>query len=416
MTTSSMPVYEYSAYTSRGKKKSGIIDADSLMSAGLKLQKMSCYPLTLKELQSETFHGSGQLGSFFSRYASFHRISAEELSILTRQLSTLMSAGFPLVSAVSTLASQSRTTAIKKVLSTVKDSIEQGKSFAESLSMYPSVFSSIFINMVAAGESSGTLEIVLERLADITEKSQATRKKIQVALAYPMVMALVGTLILFFLLTHVVPGIVGIYTDMQQTLPRPTLFLISLSTISRKFWWIMLLAVFGAAGGVYTLTLTEKGRLWIDRLVLGLPGIGDLIRKMAIARFSRVLGSLLQNGVPMLTALGIARTITGNAVLEKAVIAASERVEQGSDLGQALEEHRVFPELAIQMIRVGEKSGELETLLDKTAQLYDREVESTVATVTSLLEPAIILVMAVIVGFIVLSVCLPILEMNQLVR
>ena len=411
-----MPVFEYKAYTAKGKKRSGIIDADSPAAAGQKLKKQGFYPLNLRELRSETQRGTGGLARYARRFSRFQRISPAETATLTRQLSTLMSAGFPLASAVATLAEQSRTTVAKKILSTVKDAIEQGKSFADALAMYPSVFSPVFINMVKAGESSGTLEIVLERLADVTETTQENRKKIQVAMAYPTVMAGVGVLILFFLLTRVVPGIVGIYSDMEQTLPAPTRFLIALSDIFREYWWLMLGALFLAAGCMYAVRQTRKGSYWTDRIVLGLPVLGELVRKTAVARFSRILGSLLQNGVPMLTALNIAKSITGNMVLEQAVTKAAVLVEQGSDLAPALERHRAFPDLVIQMIRVGEKSGELETLLDKTAQLYDREVSTAVATATSLLEPAIILVMAVVVGFIVLSVCLPILEMNQLVR
>jgi len=430
-----MTVFEYSALTHKGKKRTGIIDADSIMSAGSKLRQQNIFPVSINEINSEisTNHskevhsGSGafsrgmfdlaRVTSTFSKGAfAFSGISRSEVSIITRQLATLISAGFPLVAAVSTLVTQTESKAFQRVLSKIKESIEEGKSFSQSLSQYPSVFSPVYINMVHAGESSGTLELVLERIADITEKQEETRKKIQTSLAYPIMMSITGIAVLIFLITYIVPGIIKIFSDMNQQLPAPTRLLISLSAFFQSFWWIVLLIPMVISISIYGIRKSSKGLKITDTMILAIPKAGKLIKKNAVARFARILGSLLANGVPMLTALDIARNTTGNSIIQNKITMAAEIVKQGGDLGNALDGSREFPPLAVQMIKVGEKSGKLEQMLEKTAQLFEKETESSLIAMTALLEPLIILLMGAVVGFIVLSICLPIFEMNQLAR
>lgn len=411
-----MPVFEYKALDRRGRKKTGIIDGESLVFARTKLREKGVYPTTMVEVGSEGGGGGRGSDSSLAERFFFGRISNGELAMVTRQLATLLSAGFPLISAVSSLVVQTRSKPLKKVLSKIKGSIEEGKSFAESLAMYPSLFSSIYVNMIRAGESSGTLELVLERLADITEKREETKKKIQSALAYPLLMALVGALVLLFLLAYIVPGIISIFSDMNQTLPGPTLFLIAISSFLKRFWWAVLLVPTACAVALYFTAKNERGAYLIDKSLFLTPKLGDLLKKISAARFSRILSSLLANGVPMMTALGISRATAGNRVISAIISRVSKQVEQGGELGVSLGAESVFPTLAVEMIKIGEKSGQLERMLEKTADLYEREVEGSVATMTALLEPLIILVMGAVVGFIVLSVCLPIFEMNQLVK
>ncbi|MDY0219532.1 MAG: type II secretion system inner membrane protein GspF [Desulfobacterium sp.] len=411
-----MPVFEYKALDRRGRKKTGIIDGESLVFARTKLREKGIYPTTMVEVGSEgSGGGNGSDSSLAGRFL-FGRISNGELAMVTRQLATLLSAGFPLISAVSSLVVQTRSKPLKKVLSKIKGSIEEGKSFAESLAMYPSLFSAIYVNMIRAGESSGTLELVLERLADITEKREETKKKIQSALAYPLLMALVGSLVLLFLLAYIVPGIISIFSDMNQTLPGPTLFLIAISSFLKRFWWVVILVPVVCGVALYVMAKNERGAYLIDKFLFLTPKLGDLLKKISAARFSRILSSLLANGVPMMTALSISRATAGNRVISAIISRVSRQVEQGGELGVSLGAERVFPTLAVEMIKIGEKSGQLERMLEKTADLYEREVEGSVTTMTALLEPLIILVMGVVVGFIVLSVCLPIFEMNQLVK
>ena len=411
-----MPVFEYKALDRRGRKKTGIIDGESLVSARSKLREKGIYPTTMAEVGSEG-QGSGTAsGDSFAGRLFFSPITKAELAMVTRQLATLLSAGFPLISAVSSLVTQTRSKSLKKVLSKIKGSIEEGKSFAEALALYPSLFSAIYVNMIRAGESSGTLEIVLERLADITEKREETKKKIQAALAYPVLMAIVGALVLLFLLAYIVPGIIAIFSDMNQTLPGSTLFLISVSSFLKRFWWAVLLVPFFCGVALVCMARNEGGAYMIDKALFLTPKLGDLLKKLSAARFSRILASLLANGVPMMTALGISRTTAGNRVIAAIIARASRAVEQGEELGVSLGAESVFPSLAVEMIKIGEKSGQLERMLEKTADLYEREVEGSVTAMTALLEPLIILVMGAVVGFIVLSVCLPIFEMNQLVK
>ncbi len=408
-----MSVFEYKALNAKGKKRSGIIDADSESAARQKLRQQTLFPVSLSRIDEDrsTKEKGGkklELPGFFSR------IKSAEIAMVTRLLSTLLSAGFPLVKAVAVVGDQTRSGALHRVLSRVKDSIEQGSSFAEALALHPGVFSSVYINMVAAGESSGTLEIVLERLADFAEKREETQKKIGASLAYPIIMAMIGFLVLIILMTYIVPGIVGIFADMNQTLPMPTRILISVSEFFTSFWWAVLLFPVLVAGGVFGVRKTKKGLLATDRMLVSLPIAGNLVRKLAAARFSRTLGSLLENGVPMLTALKITQNVAGNQVISNLIRDAADRVEKGGELGKALSGTKYFPSLAVQMIQVGEKSGEMEKMLEKSADLYEKDVHSAVTAATALIEPLIILVMGVVVGLIIMAVCLPIVEINQL--
>ncbi len=407
-----MPVYEYTALDIKGKNTSGIIDAESAAIARQKLRASKNFPVSIKEIDDVSAKKEST-SLQFSRH--FSRVKPAEISLMTRQLATLINAGFPLVTAISTMIPQCKSQVFKKTLSQIKDSIEEGKSFAEALALYPETFSSIYINMVRAGESSGTLEIVLERLADITEKQQMLTNRIKTAMAYPIIMAVIGSLVLFFLLAFVVPNITSIFSDMDQVLPTPTIILIAISDILKNYWWALLLIIAAMILAFRTMRKTQKGRYAIDKAALSFPLIGQLNIKLAIARFARTLGSLLENGVSMLTALEIVKNIVGNAIISDTVSEASSEVEKGHGLGNALGSSKVFPHLCIQMVQVGEQSGELETMLGKVADVYENEVDMTVSSLTSMMEPLIIVAMAVVVGFIVLSIMLPILKIPTLI-
>jgi len=408
-----MPVYEYTALDEKGKSTSGIIDAEGMRAARQRLRASGVFPVSIQE--SRETAAKKQTRSFaLSRH--FGRIKPAEVAMMTRQLSTLIGAGFPLVSALDALLPQTKSRGLQRVLARVKDLIVEGNGFAQALAQFPGTFTPIYVSMVRAGESSGTLEIVLERLADITEKQLALMNRIKTALAYPVFMLMVGTLVLFVLLTYIVPTISGIFADMDQVLPTPTRALIFLSTLFKSYWWLLLLVFTALVTSFVQFKKTDRGRYWLDNSTLKLPMFGSLARKMAVARFSRTLGSLLENGVSMLISLEIVKNIAGNQLISDAVAEAAEGVGKGEGLGAALDQGRVFPPLAIQMIQVGEQSGELEKMLYKIADVFENEVETAIMRLTSYLEPVMILVMGGIVGFIVLSICLPIFEMNQLIR
>jgi general secretion pathway protein F len=408
-------VFEYRALNAKGRKIMGLVDADSLPAAQARLREQKLYPMFLTQIRSEETENSGITSVARSTASIFSRVRSSEIAVVTRLLATLLSAGFPLDRAVATVAEQTRSQALQKVLSRVKDALEEGRSFADALRLFPRVFSPLYVNMVAAGESSGTLEVVLERLADFAEHKEETKKKIQAALAYPVIMAGVGFLVLVILMTYIVPGIIEIFSDMNQVLPLPTLILIQISDFFTRFWWGVFLLPVLAMGAIFLIRKTVTGVRFTDRILIWMPVAGPLICKLITARFVRTLGSLLENGVTLMTALPVAKKIAGNQVIADVIQAATDRVEQGGELGTALASSREFPALAARMIQVGEKSGDLEKMLTKTADLYDREVQTAVAAATALLEPVIILVMGVVVGLIILAVCLPIVEMNQLI-
>ena len=407
-----MPIYEYKAFTVKGKSVTDIIDADSAASARQKLRAAKIYPVSIKEVY-DTVSKKSRLSGVFHSFSS--KVTSAELAMLTRQLATLLSAGFPLVSALHTLIPQTRSSYLKQVLSQVKDSIEGGSTFAGGLSQYPDIFSDIYINMVKSGESSGTLEIVLNRLAEISERQQALNHKIKSAMAYPILMFFVGTAILVFLLTYIVPTITSMFADMDQVLPLPTILLIGVSEYLKDYWWAFLIAIAAGVFGMKKFIATERGRYLYDRFVLSVPIVGPLRQKLAVGRFARTLGSLLENGVSLMAALDIVKNIVGNRLIADAIDSAAQAVEKGGSLSKALDESGLFPHITIQMIQVGENSGELESMLGKIADIYENEVETTVSGMTAMLEPLIILFMAVIVGFIVLAIALPIFEMNMLV-
>ena len=407
-----MPVFEYKALDVKGKTTSGIIDSDSAVAARQKLRSGGIFPVSVMKVDdTPTKKESGT----YTLWRPHRRIRAYEVSIMTRQLSTLVGVGFPLVSAIDALIPNTKSQVLKKYLARIKDSIVEGNSFASALSLYPETFPPLYINMVRAGETSGTLEIVLERLAEITEKQQALKNKIQSALVYPILMLFIGSGVLFFLLVYIVPSITSIFADMNQVLPAPTRLLIAISNIFKSYWWGMLIIISAAVLAIHRAKKTEKGRYLVDKSLLFMPGLSLLTKKLAIARFSRTLGSLLENGVSMLPALEIAKNTADNVLISENVEEAAEEVGKGQPLATALAAKNIFPNLSIQMIQVGEQSGKLEEMLNKVADVFENEVETTVMRMTTMLEPLMILVMGVIVGFIVLSICLPIFEMNQLV-
>ena len=410
-----MPIYEYTALNLKGKTVSNIIDADSTVAARQKLRSANIYPIAIKEVYDREVKKERRLSELLPKPLSA-RVKPAELAMMTRQLATLLGAGFPLVSAIYTLIPQASSTTFKRILSQIKDAIEEGSSFAEALALYPDTFSPIYINMVKSGESSGTLELVLERLADISERQQALSNRIRSALAYPILMLIIGVIVLFVLLTYIVPSITAIFTDMGQTLPTPTRFLIATSEFMKTGWWIILLGLIVLVAGFRQIKKTDAGKYRLDQLVLKLPVIGNLVRKLAVGRFARTLGTLLDNGVSLLTALKIVQNVVGNRLVADTIEFAASEVEKGNSLARPLAASNIFPHISIQMVQVGEQSGDLETMLSKVADIYESEVENAILSLTTLLEPAIILVMGVIVGFIVLSICLPIFEMNQLIR
>jgi general secretion pathway protein F len=287
---------------------------------------------------------------------------------------------------------------------------------AEALQAHPRVFSDIYVNMVRAGEESGTLDTVLARLAEYSESQARLLRTVQAALTYPILMILVASAILIFLLAYVVPQVTRIFSDTGQTLPLATRILLGISSFVAKSWWMVLLVSAAGFLGGARLLRTPKGRAWYDRMLLRVPWVGRLLQRLSIARFARTLSTLLASGVPILTALGIVAHLVSNSLLRQALEEARASVQEGESLAAPLRRSGLFPALLIQLISVGERSGELEGMLSRAAEACDEEVTTALSRLTSLLEPLTILVMGGVVLFIVLAILLPIFELNQLVR
>ena len=409
-----MPVYEYTALDVKGKKIKGIIDAGNLYAARQRLRDSQVYPIEFRETtagEKEENLAGVSVTNFFTK------VKPLDISSMTRQLSTLLAAGLPLVQSLNVLGTQTSQQHLKKVLAQVKDEVNEGASLSQSLSHFSRIFPPFYVNMVRAGEASGTLNLVLERLAEFSERQQALRQKVKAAMMYPAIILVVGLLMMFYLVTNVVPEITKVYEEMHQALPFVTVVLIAASGFFKTFWWaIFLMAVMGAVCARYAIAKTEKGRFLWDSTMIRMPLIGQLTRKLAVARFSRTLGTLLQSGVPLLTALGIVRNVINNSLIGNAIQEAAQEVEEGQSLSGPLAGSGLFPPIATEMIAVGEQSGNLETMLYRISDAYEKEVETSISLVTSVMEPVMIIIMGVVVGFIVISVLLPPFEMNQLVK
>ncbi len=407
-----MPVFEYTGLNNAGKTLKGILDADSAVAARQKLRGMGIFPVEVKE---ELSRPKGRSSASMPTIRSFKRIKAGEIHAMTRQLSILLGAGVPLVKSLEALIAQITNQAFKKVMAQIKDSVNEGNSLASSLSQHPKVFSNFYINMVYSGEASGSLEVVLRNLAEFGERQQALRGRFKAALAYPIFMSLIGTGVLFFLITFIVPNITSIFTEMHHTLPLPTIILIEVSHLLKSYWWLLGLAL----AGVVVIVRHSKRRprfqyMW-DKMKLRIPVLGAILQKIYLARFGGTLGSLLQSGVPLVSALQIVGKIIDNSQIARVIDSAVDDIHAGRGLASTLSQSQWFPSMVIQMISVGEQSGELEGMLIKIAETHEREVESNIIALTSILEPVMILLMGLIVGFVVVSILLPIFEMNQMV-
>jgi general secretion pathway protein F len=411
-----MPVYAYKGLNQSGRAVSGIIDADNPKGARLKLRRGGIFPTDLNEEERQKPKATAAERDEISLARFFERITPQELALLTRQLSTLIGAGLPLVDCLSALIEQVESSRIKRTLSQIREQVTEGASFADALKAHPRIFSDLYVNMVRAGEASGSLDIVLLRLADYTESYAALRDKVRSALTYPTLMAIVGSSILFFLLSYVVPKVTKIFSENKATLPVMTTVLLAISGFMQQYWWLVVGGVLAAVISVRVSTRTPAGRLRYDRYVLGIPYFGKLLKKVALARFARTLSTLLTSGIPLLQSLDIVKNVVSNMVLSTAIEEARASIREGQSIAPPLKKSGIFPAMLIHMIAVGEKSGELEQMLSKAADAYDNEVSSAVSALTSILEPMMILIGGAVVLFIVLAILLPIFELNELVR
>ncbi|MCK4462840.1 MAG: type II secretion system F family protein [Candidatus Omnitrophica bacterium] len=405
-----MPKFIYKAKKNPAEIIEGTIVADNKTSAIQKISGMGYYLLSIDEyIKSKNAFERG-IG-FFQK-----KINLNDITNFTRQLSDLLESGLTIVKALDILHNQTQNKRLKGVIFDIRDFCVDGNPLSGALARHPAIFSNLFVSMIRSGETGGALENILRRLSDFNEKQLDIQTKVRSALAYPILMSVIGIITIVVLLTFVIPKMVSMFGDLGQNLPLPTLILIGISDAIKNYWWLILSVIFVVAFIFMRLYGSREGKLAIDKFKLNMPLFGDLIKKIEIARFTRTLGTLLQNGVPILESLHVVSATVNNAVIKRQINKASTHVRGGANLAHGLSKGPIIPPLVINMIAVGEESGQVEKSLFKIAQSYERETDAAIKTMMSLLEPILILVLGVIVGFIVISMLLPIFEINFLAR
>lgn len=402
-----MALFEYTQVSSTGQESRGVVDAPSQGEARKRLRAAGAHITEIVQKQTDV---QGQKASERSRTG---RVSVRELSAATRQLSVVLLAGMPLLGALSALVQQLGDSRLGRIFAQVRGSVNEGVALARALEEHPSVFPPVYVSMVEAAEAAGTLENVLSQLADLFERRAKLMNKVKTALAYPLFMMVVGTCVVVFILSFVLPSVTKLFLEMKMRLPWPTVVLIKTSDIASHYVWVFVILLAGLIGGNLYWMRTGAGRKFWDRFKLRCPLFGEVVLKASLSRFCRTLGVLLASGVTIVEALRLSERVAGNAVIAQAAADARDAVSHGSTIADSLGASGVFPPLVVNMIAAGEQSGTVEEGLARIADLLDGDVETRLGTLTSLLEPILILVLGVIVGFIVLAMLLPIFDINQ---
>ncbi|HTF91278.1 MAG TPA: type II secretion system F family protein [Planctomycetota bacterium] len=417
-----MPIFEYKAYAPGGAVRTGVIDADTAREARTKLRREDILVSEIAEMRGGRRTGAiKNKGGIVARLKHMRQESAtpsgsniEVVAAATRQLGTLLGAGIPLTETLKAIIEQTEEKRAERMFREIRERVTQGTSLADALAEHPGWFSELYVNMVRAGQATGNLDIVFNRLADYMQKQRKLRRKIVSALTYPVMMIAIGMIVVSILMTVVVPKITSMLIDSGQTLPGPTRVLVAISNGFKNYWWVGLLALAAISFLIERIYRTSSGRLFIDTNLLRLPVVGDLLRKQAVARFTHTFSTLLQSGVPAVASLEITRNVVGNRVIADATGLIRTRILEGTDIATPLKATGVFPPTVGYMVSVGEQSGELEKMLDRIGAAYDEEIDVATERMTSILEPIMIVVLAVVVGYIVVSIVLPILKVGQI--
>ncbi|MCH2580370.1 MAG: type II secretion system inner membrane protein GspF [Planctomycetes bacterium] len=425
-----MPIFEYKALTSSGKTKKGIVDANTARDARSKLRNDHMHVTEMWEVADKKSRKDksvskktrsltakkGKPGGLLSMEIELFqpKISTRDLATFTRQFSTLLRSGIQLTDALNALVEQCVDPHLERVLRNVKEEITSGNNLAEAMAKHPRFFSDLYVNMVRAGEASGHLDVVLTRIADYLQKQASLKGKVLAAITYPAIMVIVGLAVVIFLMSYVVPRITQILKDRGQPLPFITELLMTASDFTKAYWIYVLLAM--VIGGFFLKSLigTDAGRLKFDSLLLRLPIFGTLFSKQAISRFALTFSTLLKSGLPALDSLKIVALVVNNAKLTQVINNIHARIIEGADIATPIRKSKVFPPMVGYMVAVGEQSGQLEEILDRIAESYEEELDLTIQRLTSMIEPIIIILLAVVVGFIIAAVLLPLLDFSTM--
>ena len=426
-----MPIYQYKAFVEGGKTRSGVIDADTPRDARQRLRKDKLLVSEIKELkkggsraaklEGEHAPRAGAIGAGLQKLRELRSSPSgptgrnlEIVAALTRQMGTLLGAGIPLADTLRAVIDQAESRRVETMFREIRERITQGTSLGDALGEHPEYFSELYVNMVRAGEATGHVDQVLTRLADFLQSQRALQRKVVSALTYPIMMIILGIAVVGILMAVVVPKISTMLESSGQELPMPTQILLAISDFSKNWWWAVLLGMAGVSFVIERIYKTDRGQLVLDRFMLRTPLIGDMLLKRSVARFTRTLSTLLSSGVAAVQSLEITRKVVGNRVIADATEHIRTRILEGTDIATPLKATNVFPAVVGYMVAVGEQSGELEGMLDRIADAYDEEIDVVTERVTTILEPIMILVLAGVVGYIVYSIVLPILQVGSI--
>lgn len=401
-----MAVYIWEAKTGKGEKRSGELEAPDETTVRVQLRRLQLTPTKIKKKPKDLLGNIKFLKP---------RVTQKDLVIFTRQLSTMIDAGLPLIQGLDILANQQVNKTFKDVLVDIKTNVETGSTFADSLGKHDKIFDSLFSKMVAAGELGGILDVILNRLAVYMEKVMKLKKKVKSAMTYPLVVLCIAVLVVAIILIFVIPVFQKMFADFGQALPAPTQIVINLSEFFKKNIIFMIAGLIAFVFAFRRFYSTAKGRKWVDRLVLRLPVFGPLVRKVAVAKFTRTLGTLISSGVPILDSLNIVAGTAGNKIIEEAILKVRVSISEGRTIAEPLMETGVFPNMVVQMINVGETTGALDAMLGKIADFYDDEVDAAVDALTSMIEPFMMVFLGGTIGGLVIAMYLPIFKMASAV-
>jgi len=410
-----LPLYAYKGMTTAGKSTKGTLSAENLAAARARMRQDGIFLTDINETQQAARRSTGprEEGRGFSIDLSFlRRIPAMERAVATRQLSTLVGAGIPLVESLNALVQQIEHAHLEAVMGDVRDRVNEGASLADAM-QNTGQFDTLFVSMIRAGEAGGALDVVLERIADYLESQVSLSNKVSSILIYPAVMLLFAGLVVAALVTVVLPQITGLLLSLDQELPFYTRWIIAGSDFARNWWWAMLLGLVAFGFAFRSVIATERGRAVYDTVALKLPIVGRIVRVLAIARFSRTLSTLLSSGVGIVQALEISRHVANNKVIGEAITNARTSIVEGASIAAPLRASGEFPPLVTTMIEVGERSGEVDQMLIKVANTYDEQVENTISRLTALLEPMLILLMVGIVLVIIMATLMPLMQITN---
>ena len=422
-----MPRFEYKAIDPNGREISGVVDAGTAQEAVSKIKNKGFYPTQINEAKKEQAQKSpgaaaaaapaapkksGLNAELCIPFLGIGTVKNVDVAIFTRQLATLIEAGLPLVRSLNVLYDQLKSGPLKNIISNLSKDVSSGGTLSESLAKYPKVFNHLYVNMIKAGEAGGILELVLERLAEFQEKNMALTQKVKSALTYPALVVVFSAGVLLFLTTYIIPKFMGIFENMDVgEMPGITKFVMAMSSFMKEKWYIGVGLMVLAIVALKVLNSFKNSKFFIDKFKLRIPVSGDLIKKIEVSRFSRTLGTLISSGVPILQALRITRGTMSNEVMRRALRRVHDSIREGESIAGPLKASGAFPPMVVNMIDVGEETGSLDTMLNKVADIYDTDVDATVDALTSIIEPFLIVSMGVIVGFLVISMFLPLFKL-----